>query len=75
MSADSHCFRDWLPLIKSEGKKRSPLETPVQVLRSTRRVEEMCAWTVVPILISPHDVDAALAQDTARLVCGASPCR
>src|ERR1700693_4800149 len=32
---------------------QSPLETPVQALRNTRLVEEICAWTTVNVQF-PH---------------------
>jgi hypothetical protein len=39
------CFCDRRKLLHEKGNKQSPLETPVQRLRNTRLVEEICAWT------------------------------
>jgi hypothetical protein len=56
---------------------QSPLETSVQVLRNTRRVEEVCAWTTIgtqfplmPLMsgVTPKRRDAGFA-DAAR-ACG-----
>src|SRR5450631_563116 len=38
------CFCGRRKLLHAKGKKQSPLETSVQRLRSTRFVEETCAW-------------------------------
>jgi hypothetical protein len=39
------CFCDRRKLVHAKGNMQSPLETPVQRLRNTRLVEEICAWT------------------------------
>jgi hypothetical protein len=45
---------------------QSPLETPVQALRNTRRVEAVCAWTTVgtqflQVLLMPGAAPLVLA--------------
>ena len=44
---------------------QSPLETPVQELRDTRLVEEVCAMDRIKHSISPHDLYAQLGSDAA----------
>jgi len=45
----SSCFCIAAKLLDAKGKMQAPLETPVQALRITRPVEEICAWTTVNI--------------------------
>jgi hypothetical protein len=49
----SYCVSDQPKLKTPKGKMQSPLETPVQALRNTRLVEEVCAWTTVNVQF-PH---------------------
>jgi rhodanese-related sulfurtransferase len=47
---------------------QSPLETPVQALRNTRLVEEICAMDRSQHSISPHDLYARLGSDAAPII-------
>jgi rhodanese-related sulfurtransferase len=47
---------------------QSPLETPVQALRNTRLVEEICAMDQSKHSISPHDLYARLGSDATPIV-------
>jgi hypothetical protein len=47
---------------------QSPLETPVQALRNTRLVEEICAMDRSKHSISPHDLYARLGSESAPIV-------
>src|SRR4030088_2971922 len=47
---------------------QSPLETPVQRLRNTRLVEEICAMDQDRHSISPQDLYARLGSDAAPIV-------
>jgi hypothetical protein len=55
---------------------QSPLETSVQALRNTRRVEEVCAWTTVgaqfPQMLSMSGVEAMPIVIDARCDSGAA---